>query len=46
MTDARPVTIERVGADVWLLRVGNTTLALSYMELLALRVEVNEACDT
>lgn len=42
----RPVTIEQVGADVWLLRVGDTTIALSQMELAALRVEAVEACDT
>lgn len=42
---ARPVHIERVGADVYTLRIGDTTLALSWVELAALRYELNEVLD-
>lgn len=45
MTDARPITVERLGTDVYLLTVGDTTIALSHMELAALRYEVTEALD-
>lgn len=41
----RPVHIERVGADVYLLHIGDTTVALSYLEMSALRYEVMEALD-
>ena len=36
----RPVDIERVGTDVYLLKVGDTTVALSRVELAALRYEL------
>lgn len=47
MTDPkpRPVHIERIGTDLYLLRIGDTTVALSHMEMAALRYEVNEADD-
>lgn len=41
----RRVTVERIGDDVWLVRVGDTTMALSYVEMMALRYEVNAALD-
>lgn len=43
--DARPVHIERIGTDVYVLRVGDTTIALSWVELNVLRYEVNAAMD-
>lgn len=39
----RPVHIERVGADVYLLHIGDTTVALSCMEVAALRYEIDAA---
>lgn len=45
MTAARPVHIERIGDDVWLVRIGDTTLALSCVEMMALRFEVMAALD-
>ena len=42
-TRPRPITVERIGADVYLLRVGNTMLALTYLELNALRYEIDSA---
>lgn len=41
----RHVTVERIDADVYLLTVGTITLALTYLEMSALRHEVAEAAD-
>lgn len=39
MVDARPVHISVVGTDVFLLSIGDTTIALNYVEVQALKYE-------
>ena len=39
MVDARPVSLTIVGEHVFILRIGETTLALNHVELQALKYE-------